>query len=105
MTENGIPMMILSIVNAPFPRMRVRMRTRGFDILSRSLLLKAENVPSLFGRQMEGNGVFGRPRAIQVGTMSLFHIDSYTTSSEGLPAREIATCFLNTQSGTFDCIW
>jgi hypothetical protein len=77
--ENGIPMMILCIVNALFPLMRVRMRIRGFEILLRSLLLKAENVPYLFGRQMEGESIFGRQRAIQVGTMSLFHIDSHTT--------------------------
>src|ERR1700734_933958 len=76
MTENGIPMMRQSTLNALFPPMRVHMHRRGFEIVSRSSLSRVESARCRHGLQMEENSTSGRQQGIRAGIIYPFHTDS-----------------------------
>src|SRR5271170_5404467 len=76
MTENGIPMMRQSTQNALFPRTRVHMHRRGFEIVSRSSLSRVESARCRHGLQVEGNSTSGRQEGIRAGIIYPFHTDS-----------------------------
>src|SRR2546423_12811219 len=82
MTENGIPMMRQSTPNALFPRARVHMHRRGFEVVSRSSLSRVESARCRHGLLVEGNSTPGRQKGIRAGIIYPFHTDSLKKPSQ-----------------------